>query len=98
MFVEPRVQVKPVINTAPPEANIRHIQLSQQRDTDTQIQGSLLFGQAANWGQWEVFSVHEYMALPTLRSAAIRLCAFVQEVLLEVVSQTRCIDGGIEFA
>lgn len=63
MFVEPGVQVKPVINTASSEAHIRHIQLRQQRDPDTEVISRLFLGQTTNRGQRQAFFFHDE-ALP----------------------------------
>lgn len=41
MLVEPGVQVNPVIDTAPSETHMGHVQLRQQRDPNAQVQGRL---------------------------------------------------------
>lgn len=45
MFVQPGIQVNPVIDTTPPETDMGHIQLYQERDANTQVFGSLFLGQ-----------------------------------------------------
>jgi hypothetical protein len=44
MVFEPGIQVNPVENTAPSEADVRHIQLGQERDSDAQVHGGLFLG------------------------------------------------------
>lgn len=53
MFVQPGIQVNPVIDAAPTEPDIGHIQLAQESDADPQIFGSLFLGQTPNRGQGE---------------------------------------------
>jgi len=51
MFVQPGIQVNPVIDAAPPESNAWDIQLIQERHTYPQVLGGLFPGQAAHWWQ-----------------------------------------------
>lgn len=59
MVFEPGIQVNPVIDAAPPQANVGHIQLRQEGDADPQIDRRLLLGQAAHRGQGQAFVFHE---------------------------------------
>ena len=58
MFVEPGVQVKPVIDAATTKTDFWHIQLSQERYPDTEINRRLFLGQTTNWGQRQADFVH----------------------------------------
>jgi hypothetical protein len=58
MFVEPGIQVKTVINTAPTQANMGHLQLSQEGDPDAQVDGRLFFGQTTHRGQRQAEIFH----------------------------------------
>ncbi len=51
MFIEPRIQVKAVINPPTTEADAGHIELSEERQPDAEIHRGLFFGQAAHWRQ-----------------------------------------------
>lgn len=51
MFVQPGVQVNPVIDATPTKPDARHIQLIQERDAYSQVLGSLFSGQTAHWWQ-----------------------------------------------
>ena len=58
MFVEPGVQVKPVIDTATTETDFWHFQLIKQRYPDAEIKRRLFLGQATNRGQRQTDFVH----------------------------------------
>jgi len=51
MFVQPGVQVNPVIDATPPESDARNTQLIQERHTYPQVLGGLFSGQTAHWWQ-----------------------------------------------
>jgi len=51
MFVEPGVQVNPVINATPPQPDKRHIQLIEKRRADAQIDRRLILGQTTHGRQ-----------------------------------------------
>jgi hypothetical protein len=59
MIVQPGVQVKPVINAATTKTNFWHIQLSQQRDPDAEVNSRLFFGQTTNRGQRQTYFIHD---------------------------------------
>ena len=44
ILVKPAIQVKLVINTAPPDLDERDIQFGEQRDSDTEIRRCLFLG------------------------------------------------------
>ncbi len=58
MFVEPGVQVKPVIDTATTKTDFWHFQLIKQRYPNPEVHGSLFLGQATNRGQRQTDFVH----------------------------------------
>lgn len=58
MFIEPGIQVNAVVHAAPAEPDAGHIELSQQRQPDAEIQRGLLLGEAAHGGQRQVGLVH----------------------------------------
>lgn len=58
MVIEPGIQVNPVKDQAPTEADARHVQLRQQRDADPQVDRRLFLGQAPDGRQWQVRFVH----------------------------------------
>ena len=59
MFFEPGIQVNPVENAAPSQANVRHVELGQERDSDAQVDGGLFLGQASNRGQRQAVVFHD---------------------------------------
>ena len=61
MFVQPGVQVKPVIDAAPTETDFWHVQLSQERDPDTEVKRRLFLGQTTNRGQRQVDDFHVFV-------------------------------------
>lgn len=61
MFVEPGIQVKTVIDTAPAQANRWHIQLIEQGDTDAEIDRRLFLGQTPHRGQRQVDDFHFFL-------------------------------------
>ncbi len=58
MFVEPGIQVKTVIHAAPTQANMGHIQLGQERDSNSEVDGRLFLGQTPNRGQRQALVFH----------------------------------------
>ena len=58
MVFEPGIQVNPVIDTPTPEAHMRHIQLGQERGSDTQVERGLLLRKTPNRGQRQAFVLH----------------------------------------
>ena len=97
MFVEPGVQVKPVVNTAPTKTDFWHVQLCKKRDPDAEIHRCLLFGQTPNRGQRQAF-FHDGDALKAFGGPAISFCALLDKALLEGLGQTWRIDRFVEFA
>lgn len=87
MFVEPGIQVKTVINTAPTQANMRHFQLSQEGDSDAQVDGRLFFGEATHRGQRQAEIFH-CLVLLAPRGTAIGIHSLIQKVLFQVVGKT----------
>lgn len=59
MVFEPGIQVNPVENAAPTEANMRHVELGQERDSDAQVHGGLFLRQASNRGQRQAVVFHD---------------------------------------
>ena len=59
MFFEPGIQVNPVINAAPTQANMGHIQLGQKRGSDPQVQRGLFLGKTSNGGQRQAVVFHD---------------------------------------
>jgi hypothetical protein len=51
MFIEPRIQVKAVINPPTTEADAGHIELSQERQPDAEVHRRLFFRQTAHGRQ-----------------------------------------------
>lgn len=59
MVFEPGIQVNPVIDAAPSQANMRYIELGQQSGSDAQVQGRLLLGETPNRGQRQAVVFHD---------------------------------------
>ena len=85
MFFEPGIQVNPVINTAPPQTHMGYSQLRQERDTDAEIHGCLLFRQAAHRGQRQAFVFHHIPLLLAPRGSAVSVLLLVVVVLMQVL-------------
>ncbi len=66
MVIEPGVEVNPVEDLSPPEADAGHVELSQERDPDPQIHRCLFSGQAADDRQRQVRIVHHSSFKPRL--------------------------------
>lgn len=65
ILVKPRIQVKLVINTAPPQLDGRDIQFGEQRDPDTEIRRRLFLGQTPSCGQRQAVVFHvSYRPIP----------------------------------
>jgi hypothetical protein len=60
MVFEPGIQVNPVIDAAPSQANIRHIELGQERGSDPQVQRGLFLGKASHRRQRQALFLHDY--------------------------------------
>jgi hypothetical protein len=58
MVIEPGIEVNPVIDAAPSDANERHVQLRQQGGPDAQVDRRLFLRQAAHRRQRQVGIVH----------------------------------------
>ena len=88
MFVEPDVQVKPVKDPTPTEADFWHFQLIKQRDPDTEIDRSLFLGQATNRRQRQTDFIH---VNSPLIAARIRCERTVPSALVARGSYASCI-------
>ena len=66
MVIEPGIQVNPVKDQAPTQADAGDAQLHQQRDTDPQVHRSLFLRQAPHGGQRQVRLVHHSSGRPCL--------------------------------
>jgi hypothetical protein len=65
MVIEPGIEVNPVVDAASADPNVRHVELSQQRDPDAQVDRRLFLGQTAHGRQWQVgLLVHGIPCLP----------------------------------
>jgi hypothetical protein len=58
MVIEPDIEVNPVVNATTTDANVRHVQLRQQRDPDAQVDRRLFLRQTAHGRQRQVGIVH----------------------------------------
>ena len=63
ILVKPAIQVKLVINTAPPDLDERDIQFGEQRDPDTEIRRRLFLGQTPSCGQRQAVVVKGHEGL-----------------------------------
>lgn len=66
MFIEPGIEVNPVVDAAPADPNERDAQLHQQSGPDAQVDGRLVLGQAANGRQRQVRVFHHRSGRPFL--------------------------------
>ena len=58
ILIKPGIQVKLVINAAPPQLEGRDIQLGEQRDPDAEIGRRLFLGQTPSCGQRQAVVFH----------------------------------------
>jgi hypothetical protein len=58
MFIEPGVQVNPVENAAPSEANMRDLQLREQGCPDPQVRRRLFLGKTPHRRQRQAVVFH----------------------------------------
>jgi hypothetical protein len=70
MFIEPGIQVNPVINAAPSQSNMRHIELGQQGGSNAQIQRGLFLGKTPDRRQRQALGFHCYQPLEARRYAS----------------------------
>ena len=72
MVFEPGIQVNPVENAAPTKANMRHVELGQERHSDAQVDGGLFFGETPHRWQRQAVVVHDspYSPLEARRYAS----------------------------
>lgn len=65
ILVKPGIQVKLVINTAPPQLDGRDIQFGEQRNPDAEICRGLFLGQTPSCGQRQAVVFHvSYRPIP----------------------------------
>lgn len=65
ILVKPGIQVKLVINTAPPQLECRDIQLGEQRYPDPEVGRCLFLGQTPSCGQRQAVVIHvTYRPIP----------------------------------
>lgn len=63
MFIEPGIEVNQVKDRATAQTDARHMQLRQQRDTDSQVDRRLFLRQTTHGGQRQVGLVHHMPCL-----------------------------------
>jgi hypothetical protein len=60
MVIEPGIEVNPVIDAAPTDPHMRHVELRQQGDADAQVDRRLFLGQAAHGRQGQAGVLHHF--------------------------------------
>jgi hypothetical protein len=102
MVFEPGIQVNPVIDAAPSQANMRHFELGQERGSNPQVQRGLFLGKTPHRRQRQALFFHRYQprlalryasapsSCASLRKSSTRPGALTAVLNLRALSATRC--------